>query len=177
VRGLERGPWGDRFDIVVLDAPATGHGVSLLTAPRLLSEVVAHGPVGQMGSDLARFVADPARCGVVVVTSPEEMPVQEALELAEALDQRLGRRPDLLVVNGVYPPFPEPPPAGDEAVLSLWRDRRRYQEREMARLESAWPGPRVQLPKLPVDHGPRLVADLAGCLAQALARDGEAAWS
>jgi hypothetical protein len=47
----------------------------------------------------------------------------------------------------------------------------------MARLESAWPGPRVQLPKLPVDHGPRLVADLAGCLAQALARDGEAAWS
>jgi anion-transporting ArsA/GET3 family ATPase len=167
VEGRERGSWGDRFDLVVLDAPASGHGVSLLTAPRLLAEVIDSGPVGSLGRELAAFVADPARCGVVVVTSPEEMPVQEAIELAATLDERFGRRPDLLVVNGVYPPFPQTETAA--AALSLWRDRRRVQEREIARLDAEWAGPRVELPKLPVDPGPELPATLARCLDRALA--------
>ena len=172
VRGAERGPWGDHFDLVVLDAPATGHGVSLLTAPRLLSEVIAHGPVGDMGAELAELVADRGRCAVVVVTSPEEMPVHEALELAASLEERVGRRPDLLVVNGVYPPFPDPPPEGEPEAVGLWRDRRLYQEAEMARLEVAWEGPRAHLPRLPVDQGPGLVARLAACLARDLAAEG-----
>ena len=168
VEGRERGSWGDRFEIVVLDAPASGHGVSLLTAPRLLAEVIESGPVGSLGRELAAFVADPARVGVVVVTSPEEMPVQEAIELAERLDERFGRLPDLLVVNGVYPPFPGGAKAAGAGGLSLWRDRRRLQEREMARLDDEWRGPRVELPKLPVDPGPELAATLARCLGDAL---------
>ncbi|HEX6202979.1 MAG TPA: ArsA-related P-loop ATPase [Thermoanaerobaculia bacterium] len=166
VEGRERGSWGERFEIVVLDAPASGHGVSLLTAPKLLSDVIDSGPVGSLGRELAAFVADPARAGVVVVTSPEEMPVQEAIELAERLDERFGRLPDLLVVNGVYPPFPAEQKAAGP--LSLWRDRRRLQEREMARLDDEWRGPRVELPKLPVDPGPDLAATLARCLGEAL---------
>jgi anion-transporting ArsA/GET3 family ATPase len=173
VEGRERGSWGDRFDLVVLDAPASGHGVSLLTAPRLLAEVIDSGPVGSLGRELAAFVADPARCGVVVVTSPEEMPVQEAIELAATLDERFGRLPDLLVVNGVYPPFPAAESA--PAALSLWRDRRRVQEREIARLDAEWAGPRVELPKLPVDPGPELPATLARCLDRALAAGAAAA--
>jgi anion-transporting ArsA/GET3 family ATPase len=166
VEGRERGSWGDRFEVVVLDAPASGHGVSLLTAPKLLSDVIDSGPVGSLGRELAAFVADPARAGVVVVTSPEEMPVQEAIELAERLDERFGRLPDLLVVNGVYPPFPEGQRAA--GALSLWRDRRRLQEREMARLDDEWRGPRVELPKLPVDPGPELAATLSRCLGEVL---------
>lgn len=166
VEGRERGSWGEPFDLVVLDAPASGHGVSLLTAPRLLAEVIDSGPVGSLGRELARFVADPARCGVVVVTTPEEMPVQEAIELSATLDERFGRRPDLLVVNGVYPPFPDGEAAAEP--LSLWRDRRGVQEREIARLDAEWPGPRVELPKLPVDPGPELPATLARCLGEAL---------
>jgi anion-transporting ArsA/GET3 family ATPase len=181
VEGRERGSWGDRFDLVVLDAPASGHGVSLLTAPRLLAEVIDSGPVGSLGRELAAFVADSARCGVVVVTAPEEMPVQEAIELAATLDERFGRLPDLLVVNGVYPPFTAEleaelaegadgaAGAEDGAPLSLWRDRRRVQEREIARLDAEWVGPRVELPKLPVDPGPELPATLARCLDAALA--------
>jgi anion-transporting ArsA/GET3 family ATPase len=177
VEGGERGSRGGPFEIVVLDAPASGHGVSLLTAPRLLAEVIESGPVGALGRELAAFVADAERCGVVVVTSPEEMPVQEAIELAATLDERFGRRPDLLVVNGVYPPFPAGGEAADEAALaggdasplSLWRDRRRLQEGEIARLDAEWSGPRVELPKLPVDPGPELPATLARCLGAALA--------
>jgi len=181
VEGRERGSWGGPFEVVVLDAPASGHGVSLLTAPRLLAEVIESGPVGALGRELAAFVADAERCGVVVVTTPEEMPVQEAIELAATLDERFGRRPDLLVVNGVYPPFPAEGEAaggaeneavaadGDASPLSLWRDRRRLQEGEIARLEAEWSGPRVELPKLPVDPGPELPATLARCLGAALA--------
>lgn len=166
VEGRERGRWGDRFEIVVLDAPASGHGVSLLTAPKLLSDVIESGPVGSLGRELAAFVADPSRAGVVVVTSAEEMPVQEAIELAERLDEQFGRLPDLLVVNGVYPPFPGDQPAA--GALSLWRDRRHLQEREMARLDDEWTGPRVELPKLPVDPGPELAATLGRCLGEEL---------
>ncbi|HUO87404.1 MAG TPA: ArsA-related P-loop ATPase [Thermoanaerobaculia bacterium] len=178
VEGRERGRWGDRFELVVLDAPASGHGVSLLTAPRLLAEVIDSGPVGSLGRELAAFVADPSRCGVVAVTTPEEMPVVEALELAVILEERFGRRPDLLVVNGVYPPLP--PGERDDPGLALWGDRRRVQEREIERLASEWVGPRVELPKLPVDAGPELVATLARCLEDVLGGGGaaaEASWS
>jgi len=94
------------LDVVVLDAPATGHGVRLLMAPRLVSEVIGSGPFGALAGELAGFVADPARCGIVVVTQAEEMPVEEALELRQALADQLGRQPELLVVNGLFPPLP-----------------------------------------------------------------------
>lgn len=177
VRGLDPVARAEPFDLVVLDAPATGHGVSLLSAPGLLADVIQQGPFGEMGAELAEFVADPQRCGVAVVTTPEEMPVQEALELDQRLGERLGRRADLLVVNGVYPPLPEAArraadagtDTGDPA-LDLWIHRRRLQEREMARLAQRWSGPRVQLPKLPLDRGPELVRTLEGCLAGELDR-------
>jgi Mrp family chromosome partitioning ATPase len=104
-----REPGAPELDLVVLDAPASGHGVVLLSAPQLVAEVVARGPFGKMAADLAALIADPARCGVVVVTQAEEMPVEEALELAAALVARIGRPPELLVVNGLYPPAPPAP--------------------------------------------------------------------
>ena len=110
VRGIDPVARAEPFDTVVLDAPATGHGVSLLAAPKLLSEVIEEGPFGHMGGELAEWVGDEERTGVVVVTTPEEMPVQEALELAARLDEQLARRPDLLVVNHLYPPLPEEAP-------------------------------------------------------------------
>ena len=184
VEGIDPALRGEPFDTVVLDAPATGHGVSMLSAPRLLSEVIEDGPFGAMGSELAAFVADPGRCGVVVVTTAEEMPVAEAFELAERLDRDLGRGVELLAVNGVYPPLPEGVdaeaaaadpalgPAFDPAldpVLDLWSHRRRLQEREMARLAERWRGPRVELPKLPFERGPVLVDALHACLLRRLA--------
>lgn len=163
LRGLDRRR-REPVDLVVLDAPATGHGVSLLQAPRLLSDVIRKGPFGEMGRELAEFVTDPERCGVVLVTSAEEMPVDEALELVGVLETRLDRSPDLLVVNGLYPPLPAEErdgEDGDDELLELWRKRRRLNEKELARLVEHWQGPRVEIPLFPLDRGPDLVQALA----------------
>jgi hypothetical protein len=176
LRGL--GETGDPdLDTVVLDAPATGHGVTLLAAPSLVTEVIARGPFARMAGELAALIADAERCGVVVVTMAEEMPVEEALELRTALRQRVRREPELLVVNGLYPPAPPAPIAGEKEndLLSLWRRRRQLNERELARLRESWPGPRLELPQLPIDRGPALLATLGRCLAEPAAR--KAAWT
>ncbi|HEX6201007.1 MAG TPA: ArsA-related P-loop ATPase, partial [Thermoanaerobaculia bacterium] len=62
-----------RFEAVVLDAPATGHGVSLLRAPLLVAGAVEGGPFGRIAGDIAALVADPERCAVAVVAQAEEM--------------------------------------------------------------------------------------------------------
>lgn len=171
------------LDLVVLDAPATGHGVRLLAAPLLVAEVIRNGPFGALAGDLASFVADPERCGIVVVTHAEEMPVEEALDLRQALAAQLARSPELLVVNGLFPPLgPELDrpdavdvpgetlrPPEEAALLTLWRHRRELNERELARLAEWWEGPRVELPQLALERGPRLTAALRQLLAAKLA--------
>ena len=149
------------LDVVVLDAPATGHGVSLLSAPTLVSEAIAAGPVAELTGEVAELVADTARSAVVVVTLAEEMPVTEALELRGELGRRLDRSPELLVVNQLMPPGPPSPRGGETAAAALWRRRRRLQDREMARLAADWSGERWQLPLLPIERGPELIEALA----------------
>jgi anion-transporting ArsA/GET3 family ATPase len=183
LRGLG-GPGAPDLDTVVLDAPATGHGVSLLAAPRLVSEVITSGPFASMASELAALVADAEKCGIVVVTQAEEMPVEEALELRQALRERVQRDPELLVVNGLYPPAPQQAAGGsDNELVSLWRRRRELNERELARLKAGWQGPRVELPQLPIDRGPALLSALSRCFKESAGRHlgesggGEGAWS
>lgn len=159
---LVAGEAGPGVDTVVLDAPATGHGVSLLAAPLLVAEVLEGGPVASLARQLADLVADGARCGVAVVTQAEEMPVQETLELAAALRERVGRGPDLVIVNGLWPPRRE----GDES-SHLWARRRDLNERELARLRRGWTGRTLELPLLPLDGGPALARALAERLAAA----------
>src|SRR3954470_14773809 len=134
------GPGAPEIDTVVLDAPATGHGVTLLSAPALVTDVITNGPFSRMAGDLATLIDDPERCGVVVVTQAEEMPVEEALELRTALQQRVRRDPELLVVNGLYPPAPPAadPGAKENELVSLWRRRRLLNERELSRLKESW---------------------------------------
>lgn len=160
---------GPTPDIVILDAPATGHGVSMLAAPRLVSEVITDGPFGRLGNDLAAFVSDEDQCGVFVATLAEEMPVQEAIELIGSLRSRLSRRPLCVAVNRLYP---EIPAAGvsdpDDPVLDHWTHRRQVNDRELARLDEAWSGPRLDLPMLPLDRGADLVGELATVLERGL---------
>lgn len=156
--------------VVVLDAPATGHALSLLAAPGLVSEVVEKGPFGALAAELAAWIADPERCALVAVTAAEEMPAQETLELLAALRRELGRDADLLVVNGLYPPLPPPP--GAARVPALWRERRGLNERELERLAAAWRGPRAELPLLPRERGPDLLAELVARLGSDLAEGG-----
>jgi len=155
-----------RVDVVVLDAPATGHGVSMLAAPMLLSQSISGGQLGEMANALASFIADPSRCGVVLVTMGEEMPVQEAIELTALLDERLDRPPELVVANALYPSPPRAVPRGtDKALMTLWRERHAVNRRELDRLRRKWKGPLAELPLLPLDRGPALVEALMHRLA------------
>lgn len=170
---LERG--APEVDLIVLDAPATGHGVRLLAAPLLVSDVIHNGPFAEMGGDLARLISDPERCGIVAVTQAEEMPVQEVLELRQALRTQISRDPEALVINGLYPPAPAPGEARDNELVSLWRKRRLLNDRELARLRESWEGPRLELPQLPLARGPELIARLQQCLEAA--EKGADAWT
>lgn len=177
LRGLG-GPGAPDLDTVILDAPATGHGVSLLAAPRLVSEVITSGPFFTMSSELAALIADPGKCGIVVVTQAEEMPVEEALELRQALRERVQRDPELLVVNGLYPLAPPPAgPESDNELVTLWRRRRELNDRELARLAASWQGPRIELPQLPIDRGPALLTALGRCFGESVRDAKETAWS
>lgn len=173
LEAVERGhagrpPWAD---IVVLDAPASGHSVSLLQAPSLAASVIRHGPVGHMASELSAFIRDETRCGIVVVTVAEEMPVQEAIELIGILRERLDRGAELVIANNLYPPWPATAAARAAARgpgAEVWRRRRAVNERELARLGAAWRGPLVELPVLPLARGPELLAALQQRLLAAL---------
>lgn len=165
------GDYRHKADIVVLDAPATGHGVSMLAAPLLLGDLVGGGQIGDMSKSLAQFVADPARCGVVLTTLAEEMPVQELAELIALLEERIGRPPELVVANGLYPEYPGGKAGKRESgqqdeVIALWREWRAVNDRELARLGQLWDGPRAEVPLLPLERGPKLLEAVAACLAQ-----------
>ncbi len=149
-----------RPDVVILDAPATGHGVSWLTAPQLVADVVRSGPIGHMAELISTFLRDHARCGVVVVTTAEEMPVEESLELIEALETRFGREPEVVVANALYPAADEDGESDDPATR-LWRDRRAINVAELERLDASWAGPLAEIPLLPMDPGPALVGAVA----------------
>jgi anion-transporting ArsA/GET3 family ATPase len=183
LRGIERVAPGRRraassaetaadVDLVVIDAPASGHGVSLLLAPRLTAETVTSGPFAHLASELAHLVDDPSRTAVVAVTAAEEMPMQEVLELLERLRRELGQEAAAVVVNGLFPPLPADHAsalAADDPLGSLWRHRRAVNERELARLAASWHGPTPHLPLLAMESGPALVERLAQRL------DGDAA--
>jgi anion-transporting ArsA/GET3 family ATPase len=91
------------YDLVVVDASATGHIVGQLDAPRAISELVQMGAIRQQTDWMQAILADPARTGVVIVATPEEMPVRETLELSARLHDET--RVDLaaVVVNRVLP--------------------------------------------------------------------------
>jgi len=91
------------YDLVVVDAPATGHIVGQLTAPQAINDMVRVGQVREQTGWLADLLADPATTGLVVVTTPEEMPVNETIELVGKV--RFETKIDVaaIVVNRVLP--------------------------------------------------------------------------
>src|SRR3954466_11176529 len=71
-----------RYDIVIVDAPATGHVVAQLAAPQAINELVKVGLVREQTAWMVEMLSDPAVSGAVIVSAPEEMPVTETIELA-----------------------------------------------------------------------------------------------
>src|SRR4051812_6588832 len=98
-----RTPGADPYDLVVLDAPATGHGVAVLSAPRTFADAAVMGRIARQGRIIDAMLSDPAQTGVVAVARAEEMPVNETLALEAALPETVGVGVDLVVANGLLP--------------------------------------------------------------------------
>src|SRR5258708_3689852 len=94
---------GEPYDLVIVDAPATGYGLAYLAAPRTFAAVAQVGPVARQGRLIHTTLADPAITGVIAVATPEEAAITEALELAPALRAQMGIELDRVIVNALRP--------------------------------------------------------------------------
>ncbi len=100
---LERRTGGSTYDLAIVDAPATGHGLAMLRAPATYAAIARVGPIARQAGIIAGFLADPAETAVVAVALPEEMPVNETLEFEHDLGEAVVRGLDRIVVNAVEP--------------------------------------------------------------------------
>jgi anion-transporting ArsA/GET3 family ATPase len=186
VKALQR---AGAADVIVVDGPAAGHAVTFLLSPKGLLDAVRVGPVLTQAVEVSEMLADPDRAQVMLVTLPEETPVNETAETAEALVDRIGLTLGPLVVNGLYPDRPlaglttpeevravaaragadGPVPEGEAEQLAraarfLVR-RRALQEEQLGRLADRLELPRVVLPFLfSSDIGPAELEVLAEAL-------------
>jgi anion-transporting ArsA/GET3 family ATPase len=168
-----------RWDLVIVDAPATGHAVQLLGVPSALLDTVPGGPLRRDAEWMQALLTDPARTSVVLVSLPEEMPVSETVELdAQIRDRlRLPRGPVFLnaMPDARFSPEErarleglagsEPPvgPAARAAVLQA--GRRERAEGQLDRLREALDRPIVTLPHLATERwGRRAVERIADAM-------------
>ncbi|HEX4906150.1 MAG TPA: ArsA-related P-loop ATPase [Acidimicrobiales bacterium] len=170
-------------DLIVLDAPAAGHAITFLLAARSLLDSVKVGPINTQAQEVVELLGDPARASVMLVTLPEETPVNELVETAFHLEDRVGVSLGPVVVNGLYPHLDGldvDPVAAAEAAGTTLRDgeagalkeaaefrRRRtaLQEEQLARLAELLPLPQLRLPFLfKADLGPDDLTVLARAL-------------
>jgi anion-transporting ArsA/GET3 family ATPase len=92
-----------RYDLVVVDAEASGHVVAQVGAPRVIGDLIQVGMVREQTRWMLDIIEDPDRTGVVIVTTPEEMPVAETLELLDRLRTETRVAPAAIVANRVLP--------------------------------------------------------------------------
>jgi anion-transporting ArsA/GET3 family ATPase len=100
---LEPRTVGQAYDLAIVDAPATGHGLAMLRAPSTYASIARVGPVGRHAERIDAFLRDSAKTGVLTVALPEEMPVSETIEFEGKLGVELGIGVDRIVVNAVHP--------------------------------------------------------------------------
>ena len=91
------------YDLVVVDAPASGHGVAMLRTPDTFGDIAPGGPIRRQAYKVRDMLRDERRTGYVAVATAEEMPVNETLELQDRFEEAVGRVPDVIVANGLYP--------------------------------------------------------------------------
>jgi anion-transporting ArsA/GET3 family ATPase len=154
------------WDTVVFDMPASGHSISMLRIPWVITDTVPEGPLTRDARTIKELLTDPARTAAVLVTLAEEMPVNEAIELETKLTS-FGIAPQHVVCNQVYPAhFPPGAPvtkvldamAADPNLSSplrevtehatLSRDRRKLNEHYLAELAARTKTPLHVLPML-----------------------------
>jgi anion-transporting ArsA/GET3 family ATPase len=94
---------GRAYDLVIVDAPATGHGIGFLQTPRTFAGIARVGPMHNQAKELDRFITDHDTTGVAIVSIPEEMPVNESAVLEDQLGGEIGIAVDRVYMNAMYP--------------------------------------------------------------------------
>jgi anion-transporting ArsA/GET3 family ATPase len=161
VKQLER---GGTADLIVIDAPAAGHAITFLQSARALLDAVRVGPINAQARDVLEMLTDHERCQVMLVTLPEETPVNELVETAFNVEDRVGVSLGPVVVNGLYDEVAgiaaDPAAAAAAADVSLRdgeaealadaaafrRDRMHLQAEQVERLAERLPLPQIRLP-------------------------------
>jgi anion-transporting ArsA/GET3 family ATPase len=90
------------WDLIVVDAPATGHGLAFLKVPLVASSAISVGPVANNARRVLSLIRDPAKTALVVVAIPEEMAVVEGLQFEELAEKELRVKPAGFVLNGCH---------------------------------------------------------------------------
>jgi hypothetical protein len=185
VKQLER---AGAADLIVLDAPAAGHAITFLRSAHGLLDVARAGPINTQAAEVVEMLTDASRCQVLLVTLPEETPVNELVDTAYSLEDEIGVSLGPVVVNGAFPPCPglDADPATltagtdhalPEAHLSAFsaaatyrRHRSQLQSEQIERLRAALPLPQLVLPYLfCTDLGPAQLDELADAAAAGIA--------
>jgi len=91
------------YDLVIVDAPATGHALGGLRTPKTFAEIARVGPIAHQGRTIDATLRDPAQTAVLAVALPEEMPVTETLDLQRRLPEAIGLELAGVVVNACLP--------------------------------------------------------------------------
>jgi anion-transporting ArsA/GET3 family ATPase len=94
---------GRKYDLVIVDAPATGHGIGFLQTPRTFASIARVGPIHSQAEQLDRLITDQDHTGTAIVSLPEEMPVNESAALEHDLRTEIGVAVDRVYMNGLYP--------------------------------------------------------------------------
>lgn len=104
---MQLSPGRARWDLIVVDAPATGHGVTFLSAPRVVVSALRTGPLRRHAAQVEALVEDPVRTALLPVSLAEELPVHETEQLIRNVKRAVGIRVDRVIVNAVLQrPFP-----------------------------------------------------------------------
>ena len=176
-----------KYDLVILDGPASGHAVSMLKIPGAIVAAAPAGPLVKDARALAELLADAARTALVIVTRPEELPARETIELARAARRELGVPLGPVIVNAMPPSRLSDPPVaqvldrlspstGDRALdgtLRMAAALRRQGESARKVLSDLGRDPALPLVVLPwlpsTDLGPREIDELGRLLSAAAA--------
>ena len=154
----------NRFDVIILDAPATGHALSMLRTPISVERVVPPGAMRENAKIIRELICDPERTCVHIVTLPEEMPVNEAKELHRVCTEEFNISCGTTFINQAVPKLdPQSIEVLDELgsanptlteaakTLRLREQKRRAGEKHIEQLPEELLSKAVRLPRLQID--------------------------
>jgi anion-transporting ArsA/GET3 family ATPase len=145
-------------DLIIVDAPSSGHAIQFLQAPAGVKEAARTGVLHRQAIEVLEMLEDSRRCRAMLVSIPEETPINELTETAFAVEDEVGLALGPVVINGILPPIDDltanesglPSAEARDIALAaeLRRSRLNLQATQLDRLHPELPLPQIRLPQL-----------------------------